>query len=413
MTTTIIIIITTVAVILLTLVPTYVITNKSKTTEEDWAIANRSLPLYVVVGTQFASAMGGGVLVAHLGNAYARGIGVLLYGVLATVPFIFIMYIAKWLRSKNYTTIPEILRTFTNNNKGVTIFAALMTLIVPFGWVTSQITAFGNIYSGLTGLDYNLICIVFAIVSLFFIMPSGLKTVAWTDFIFSCFMIVLCTISLIYASNIGGGLSKTLTNLKSIDPNLLSFRGSLENNIGMTTAFLWIFSILPGGVTNQIYFQRVCAIDSEKNVNKSLAISAGISLLSFCWAVFMGMTIRSANPSIENNAATAWFMNQLPTFLLAIFAALIFATLMSTVSSGIQTAVMNITRDIIPVISPSMSEKKLLSISRLLSLVLMSSYGCSTSDVLSIYRYIRLVSINICIFCCNVSLPYFHKLHIP
>lgn len=371
MSTTVAILVTTIIVILATTIPTYIISSKKKTTEEDWAIANRSLPLYVVVGTQFASAMGGGILVAHLGNAYNNGMGVLLYGLLACLPFICITYIAKWLRSNNYTTIPEILRTFTNNNKLVTVIAAFMTLIVPYGWVTSQITAFGNIYSGLTGLNYNAVCIFFAIVSLLFIMPSGLKTVAWTDFIFSCFMIVVSIITIFYATNMGGGWSQISTKLNEIDPNMLSIGGSLKNNIGVTTALLWVFAVLPGGLTNQIYFQRVCAIDSEKKVNKSLVLSAIVSFFSFCWAVYMGITIKSINPNIEGGS-TAWFMNQLPLVLMAMFAALIFATMMSTVSSGVQTAVMNITRDILPITNPKMSEKKTLTVSRILSAALMT-----------------------------------------
>lgn len=370
-TTTIAIMVTTIIVILATTIPTYIISSKQKTTEEDWAIANRSLPLYVVVGTQFASAMGGGILVAHLGNAYNNGVGVILYGLLACLPFICITYIAKWLRSNNYTTIPEILRTFTNSNKLVTVIAAFMTLIVPYGWVTSQITAFGNIYSGLTGFNYNAVCIFFAIISLLFIMPSGLKTVAWTDFIFSCFMIVVSIITIFYATNMGGGWSQISANLNEVDPNMLSLGGSLKNNIGVTTALLWVFAVLPGGLTNQIYFQRVCAIDSEKKVNKSLVLSAIVSFFSFCWAVYMGITVKSINPSIEGGA-TAWFMNQLPLALMALFAALIFATMMSTVSSGVQTAVMNITRDILPITNPNMSEKKTLTISRMLSVALMT-----------------------------------------
>ena len=89
--TTILILVATVAVIALTLIPTYIISGRKKTTQADWEVADRSLPLYVVIGTQFASAMGGGILVAHVGNAYARGIGHFIYGVLASLPFIIIM----------------------------------------------------------------------------------------------------------------------------------------------------------------------------------------------------------------------------------------------------------------------------------------------------------------------------------
>ena len=370
MTTTLIaILVATSIVILATIVPTYVISAKKKTTEEDWAIANRSLPTYVVVGTQFASAMGGGVLVAHLGNAYNNGVGVLLYGALVCSVFLVIMGLGRWLRSNNYTTIPEILGTFTGNNKLVRIFAAVMSLIVPYGWITSQITAFGNIYSTLTGLDYTMICIVFAAVSLLFVLPSGLKTVAWTDFFLGCFMLLICGICIVFTIKKGGGWSNIAANLNAIDPNLLSFSGSLKNNIGAQAALLWIFAVLPGGMTNQCYYQRVCAIDSEKHVNKSLILSAVVVMISYFWAIFMGVSIRSINPATD--APTAWFMGQLPLVLMALFAALVFATIMSSLSTGVQTCVMNITRDLLPIIKPDLSEKKTLNISRILSVALM------------------------------------------
>ena len=164
--TTILILVATVAVIALTLIPTYIISGRKKTTQADWEVADRSLPLYVVIGTQFASAMGGGILVAHVGNAYTRGIGHFIYGVLASLPFIIIMVLAKWLRRNNFTTIPDVLAHFTNGNKLIRIVAGVMTVFVPFGWVTSQITAFGNIYSNLTGIDYTLLCVLFAVFAL-------------------------------------------------------------------------------------------------------------------------------------------------------------------------------------------------------------------------------------------------------
>ena len=204
--TTILILVATVAVIALTLIPTYIISGRKKTTQADWEVADRSLPLYVVIGTQFASAMGGGILVAHVGNAYARGIGHFIYGVLASLPFIIIMVLAKWLRRNNFTTIPDVLAHFTNGNKLIRIVAGVMTVFVPFGWVTSQITAFGNIYSNLTGIDYTLLCVLFAVFALAFVMPSGLKTVAWTDFIFSCFMIVMCIVCVVFVTVMGGGI---------------------------------------------------------------------------------------------------------------------------------------------------------------------------------------------------------------
>lgn len=366
------IICTTLIMVAATLIPTYILTFRKKVTEESWAIADRSLPLYITIGTQFASMMGGGFLVAHVTNVFNNGIGVLLYGVLICLPFCFMVFVGPWLRENNFTTIPDIVGYYTNQNKVLKLVAAFFSLIVPFGWVTSNITAFGGIFATITGINYNLICLFFAIVSMLFILPAGLKTVAWTDTIFSFFIIIMCVISLVEVFSLGGGWGTIVANLNAIDPNLLSVNGSLANNIGLVSASLWVFALFPGGMTNQIYFQRVCAADSPKNVNKSLLISAAISMVAFLWVVFMGLSLRSVNPDLGDSTATAWFLGQLPPVLMALFAAFIFASIMSTMSSGIQTAVVNITRDITPMIVPDMDDKKRLTLSRVSSALLMT-----------------------------------------
>lgn len=367
MSQTIIIFIATAIIILATLIPTYIMSKKG-TSEDDWAVANRSLPLYVVVGTQFASAMGGGVLVGHLGNAYMNGVGIVIYAVLAAaLPFFIIMIPAKWLRANNYSTVPEILRSFSNNNKFVAIVSAIMTIVVPFGWITSQITAFGSIYSTLTGMDYTLLCIIFAVVSLAFVMPAGLKTVAWTDFFFACFMIVMCVICVVVVTDMGGGLASIKQN---VDPAMLSMSGSIEK-LGKSTILLWFCSLLPGGITNQMYFQRICAIKDNNKVIKSLILTAILSFGCMVWAIYMGIGIKSLNTELTQSTATGWFMGQLSTPMMAGFAALVFAVMMSTVSSGVQSVVVNITRDIVGVVNPNIGSEKMLKMSRVLSVVTM------------------------------------------
>lgn len=213
---------------------------------------------------------------------------------------------------------------------------------------------------------------LFAVFALAFVMPSGLKTVAWTDFIFSCFMIVMCIVCVVFVTVMGGGVSNIVSNLNTIDPSMLSFSSSITDNIGVATCMLWIFAVLPGGMTNQIYFQRVCAIKEEKQVNKSLILSGALSLLSFVWAIYMGLSLRSLNIAEIAKGPTAWFMGKLPIGVMALFAALVFATLMSTTSSGVQTSVTNITRDIISTINPNIPDRKMVTISRVLSAVLMA-----------------------------------------
>ena len=336
---TVSIILATVVLILATLIPTFVLNRRKQTSGEDWAIANRELPLFVVVGTQFASVFGGGIMVGHLGNTYQNGISVIFYGIFMVLPFVFLALIAKWLRKNEFATIPDILKKYSDRNKTITVLSSAMTMLFPLGWITSQITAFGSIYSALTGLDYTVLCIIFSLISLFFIMPAGLKTVAWTDFFFACFMGIILVISLWYGTNMAGGVD---TVKATVDPDMLTITGSLKK-LGLSTVFLWFFSVLPGGMTNQLYYQRICAIKEEKKVTRSLIISAVVSLIGFCWAIYMGITLNSINPTLEKDSVTGWFMNQLPIPLLACFAAVLFAAMMSTVSSAVQSMAVNVT----------------------------------------------------------------------
>ena len=83
------------------------------------------------------------------------------------------------------------------------------------------------------------------------------------------------------------------------------------------------------------------------------------------------MSISTMNTELAQSTATGWFMAQLPLPLLAAFAALVFAVMMSTVSSGAQSVVVNITRDILAVLKPDIPSDKMLKLSRTLSLVTM------------------------------------------
>lgn len=364
------IIITTVLIIIATLLPTYIISKKKTTTNEEWAIASHELPIYVVIGTQFASIVGGGYMVAHVGNAYSVGIGHLTYGLLSVLPLIAIMLLAKWLRKNSFSTIPDIIKHYTGgHNRAINILCGVATMLFPFGWITSQITAFASIYTQVTGLDYTLLCCLFSAVALFFVMPSGLKTVAWTDFIFACFMCVLMLIIAIAATIMAGGGAAISA---AVEPSMLSVGDSLKA-IGANTIILWFFSILPGGMTNQIYYQRVCAIDNEKKVNSSLIISAVVAFVAFCWSVYMGITIKAINPGLEvASNATGWLMTQLPMPIVACFCGALFAAMMSTVSSGVQSIVVNITRDIVPELKPDISDEQSLRLSRIMSFVLVA-----------------------------------------
>lgn len=344
--------------------------RKAAGSEDDWAIGGRDLPIYVIIGTQFASCFGGGIMVAQVGNAYAGGYSVLIYGFYIALVFFLFMFVAKWMRTHNFTTIPDILLYFSRGySKRVVILAAFMALITPFGWICSQLVSFAKMYTTITGIPPAVLIIIVSILSLALVMPSGMKTVAWTDFVFSCFILIMCAVVLVYCVNQAGGISQVYA---TVPRELVAFPDFIDK-MGWYTLVLWTFSIFPGNLTNQLYIQRICAIDSAKGVNKSLAITGILSFLSYGWSCIMGLSIRSINPTLEaSEMATGWFLSTMPLVLMSIFAGLLVAAIMSTVSSAVQSVVVNITRDLYMVVKPESSAAHRVKLSKIFTVVVMA-----------------------------------------
>jgi SSS family solute:Na+ symporter len=337
-----------------------------KSTSSDWAVAGRSLPLYVVVGAQFATAQGGGFLTAHVGNGYAGGWSALTYGLFVAIGMWIICIIAKWLRSQNFATIPDIMDHLYGRNKLLLILTSFLTMVVPFGWIIGNLIAFGKLYADLTGISVPVLIIAFSIISLMLVLPAGLKTVAWTDFFFGCLMFVICCATLYFLFDMGGGYSEVMAR---VPDKVKSFPEGMAS-LGWSTVILWFMAIIPGSLTNQMYFQRIFAVKDISYVKMSLFISGITIILSEIWASLFGMGIFAMNPNLEREMAAGWFLTQIPVWFLAIYAGLIVSAIMSTVASGIQSVTVNAVNDVYKkLINPEATEKDLKIKSKIISIV--------------------------------------------
>ena len=333
---------------------------------DDWNVGGRSLPFYVIVGTQYATAMGGGVLVAHVGIGYKSGWSVLTYGLLVAGGIAFFALLAPWLRKQNFTTLPDVLERFYGTNRFLKAVTAFACIIVPFGWIATQLVAFAKIFTAITGISMPILMCGFAVISVLFVIPAGLTSVAWTDFVFGLIMLAMSLFSAIYAVEMSGGWDKVVA---TVPASLISLPEGMFA-VGGTTVALWCLAILPGTLTNQLYYQRIFAIQNVNLVRWSLVSSALVFFTAEIWAGFMGMSILTANPSLSPEQAAGWFLTQVPVWFLALYAGFVAATIVSTIDSAIQSSVVNMTHDIYKkLINPEVSDGKMLVLSRWLSVV--------------------------------------------
>lgn len=346
------------------------ILGRKKQGVENWYVGGRSLPLYVQIGTQFATVMGGAVIVGLVGTAYSSGWSTLTYGLLTMLGFIPFLFMAKWLRNSEFETMPDIITKIYGRHPVLSVLVILSTLIVPFGWMITQLVGFGKIFSTITGVDAPLMVAAFAVISLAFVLPAGMTSVAWTDFIFGCAMAVGAVIAFFMAMDMGDGFQTIMSNTPS---EISDFPSGLAG-VGMGTILFWIFGVMPGNLTNQQLYQRIYSADNSRNATISIGVTAVLFAIATFWSSTIGLTVRSLNPSLDNaENATGWFLTQTPDWFLIMFAVFIVATIMSTLSSAVQSVVVTITKDIYTnYVNPDIEEKKLISVSRVVSVAVLA-----------------------------------------
>ena len=341
--------------------------SRKPQTADDWAMGGRSLPSYVIVFTQFATLVGGGVLVGHVSIGFNYGLAPLTYGVCGAAGCFIMAIIASWLRENNFTTIPDVLQTVFGRSRFLQLVGALMAIVVPFGWIASQATAFAKLYANITGISMNVLVVAMIAVCVIFTIPSGFKAVAWTDFVFGVIMLAMCGLTAFLALDMAGGWSTIVANHPA--PETLSFPKGL-GSAGFTTTALWFIAATPGMMTNQMTIQRVCAANSAKNARRTLIIGGILIAAVELWVVIIGNYCRVANPGLAAEDASGWFLTQLPTWALALFTGLIATTIISTTDSALQSVSVNLTRDIYKeFFNPGADDKKLLTVSRIFTVL--------------------------------------------
>lgn len=343
--------------------------NKKISKEAGGSWASQKTPLIVTIGTTFATAIGGGVLTYHIGLGYEFGWSALSYGVCQGGGVFCLIIIAKWLRSNEFVTIPDIFTNLYGESKFLLAMVAFAAILTPFGWIAGQCVAFGKLFSALTGIPIPVLTIIFAFISLCFVMPGGFGTVAWADAVFGFILCATCVVTVIFSLDMAGGWSNIVG---SVPQEIITFPGGMMA-VGGAQLALWFMSVLPGQLTNQMYIQRVSAVAHVKDVYKALGISCLMIFAADIFASCVGMSIRTIMPGLAAEEVFGWFLTQLPLWLMAMITGLIGAAIMSTCNSAVQSTTVSIVYDVYRnLINPGADEKKLRNLSRIVAAVVLT-----------------------------------------
>ncbi len=265
----------------------------------DYALAGRSLPLFVIVATTFATWFGSETVLGipskfveggfrnTVEDPFGAGLCLVLVG----------MFFARKLYNMDLLTIGDFYRR--RYGRGVEIFSSIVILISYLGWVAAQITALGLVFNLLSagGISVAWGMVLGTVIVLVYTLFGGMWSVALTDTFQMVIIIVGLSLIAIFAADQAGGAGKVIEYAQSREMFRFFPDGGAREWLFWTGAAI---TIMIGSIPQQDVFQRVMsAKDADTSVKGP--IIGGISYMVFALVpIFIGLSAFLVMPEAAN-----------------------------------------------------------------------------------------------------------------
>lgn len=331
--------------------------SKGVKNADDFYVAGRNAPSFLITGSLVASFIGVGLFMGDVGECYSGFFAPIMVavGVLSVGYIVGSVFFGRYLRRSEAVTIPQFFGKRFNSpsmQKLATITGAVIMLI----YSLSCVQGIGTLMTAISGLDYD-ICIVLA-VTVFTLITffSGAKGVLITDTImFSVFSLAAIVGAFLIAKEAGGWLS-TVENMANYDiiPGILSGSGNLdyfyntgaENMIwavGYGIAWMAVLMVAPWQSSRYLMAKNEHVV-----IRSSILASVSVFVIEFLMCM-AGVFTNKLNPGMESpDKALIWAsMNVMPQILGIIVLSGVLASGISSATTFLSLVSSNVTNDIL------------------------------------------------------------------
>lgn len=351
---------------------------------DDFMVAGRSLPLYVVIGTLLATFVGSGTVVGGASFIYQFGPWAAIWNLSGGfVGAIILYFIAAKVRQNEIYTVPEMMeKRFGASTR---LISSIFILLAYVGITAYQFTGGAYVLQLTTGLSLEVGAFIMFALVVFLTMSGGLFSVAYSDAISAILIVFGFLIGIPFALHAAGGFEGLAASLPDVKktwnggltlPQLLGF-------------FLPLFLLVLG---DQNMYQRFSA-SKDKDVARKSAFGFVISnAFVIMLTIILATTAIVLFPNITPDTAILQLaVSGVPLVVGLLILCASVAFIITTGTSYLLSASGNIVYDMFLRYSKKkMSEKKLLWLNRLVvfSLGLLAYVlGQFFPSVLSIQMY--------------------------
>lgn len=331
----------------------------------DYVVAGRSLPLYIVMATVFATWFGSETVLGISATFLEEG----LHGIVAD-PFgssmcliLVGLLFARPLYRMKLLTIGDYYRR--RYNRVVEVGTSLCIILSYMGWVSAQMTALGLVFNILSGgvVDSNTGIMIGAAIVLLYTLFGGMWSVALTDF----FQMTIIIVGLGYIAwligDMAGGPAVVIQHAAEHGKfNLLP-----ELNARDIVAFIaaWV-TMMFGSIPQQDVFQRVMSAKDEKTAVRGSVLGGSFYFLFAFVPIFIAYSAFLVMPEMVDKLLKEDSQLILPTLILnhtpllaqVLFFGALLSAIMSTASGTILAPSATFTENILKVFITFKNDKQ-------------------------------------------------------
>ena len=314
--------------------------KKRVKSSEDFAVAGRSLPMIVLIGTLLATWCGGGGITGSANVVYSQGpyVGG-LYFLGAPLGMIFLYFISGKVRISKSYTVPELFDKMYGSTAGM--IATICIFLAYVGIISSQFLAAGNIINLTTGISFKMATFISMVVIIILTVTGGMISVAYTDALSAFLMAGGFLIALPFVYNKIGGLGFALSNLPSGKDTIM---GNL-NFLQLLSLMLPTIFLVLGDQNLLQRFASAKNVKTAKNSNIGLVVAeifvCTLIVLLATSGIFLFTDLEKPDTVIFQIA-----MKHMPFILGAIVLMSCIAFVVTTADSYLLSSSSNITYDL-------------------------------------------------------------------
>ena len=328
--------------------------SKSHTVTE-FAVAGRSLPLWLCTATVIATWFGGGVMIGVAGSAYEDGmLGVIADPIGGSVALVLVgLFFVRLFRRLRLFSWVEVMEQRYGTIAGIIAsIGALMSMIM---WVAGMLVAFGIIFETLTGVPMVVGIVGGALIVVIYTSLGGMLAVALTDFVQMIIIAVGLVMLFVVVLFDAGGWSTVAAQLPEHTFRLVPIEHSLDE--WMLYIRAWLILGL-ADIASQSLLQRAMSSKSERVAQNSFYLAAvGYFMLGMI-PVLLGIIASVTMPglAVAESVVPSLALEHLHPVAIAIFVGALLAAIMSSCDSAILAAATVFSTNILPRLMPSPPE---------------------------------------------------------